>query len=430
MRAKKKQYQSFYPKAWIHETKTTFPRHITCLGVEYFTSHSCSHMNHRLPLIAASELLIVIRGFKRTGKSSLLKRMTGRAPGEVYIPTTVTHSGTTKWVPKSRPSSIVTIKIIDVVSTNATLTTSGEGAPQGIVAMYDPRNPESVDYARQLIENISSTIPIALLTNFQDIITSDMHPVFRKFSHRVVHIPTSMVTNLGLAELSHWLELPLALNIYNAYNQLLSVVNREIGNLKIMFSPGSSASVNMRYGNTVSNEDEDGFWSDDDQTHRPRARPPVEIELYASRPVQSRQQPQQQPQQQLQQQQQQQPRPDQKVPALNDEDDLMSAIIQTTANTRNNVALDETEADSRRREDFGRRGHRHRHRHVRRREDLNLDGPAPVPPAPRGMGYGLSAQTVAILRPEPVMVVSPALPQTPTPDISVVAAQHNDYDVI
>jgi hypothetical protein len=72
---------------------------------------------------------------------------------------------------------------VDVVSMNARLGISGEGAPQGIIVMYDPRSQESVNYARQVIEATPSTIPIALLTNFQDIITADTHPVFRDFLH-------------------------------------------------------------------------------------------------------------------------------------------------------------------------------------------------------------------------------------------------------
>jgi hypothetical protein len=234
-----------------------------------------------------------------------------------------------------------------------------------------------------------------------------------------------MITNIGLAELSHWLELPLALNIYNAYSKLLASVNRDIQNLKIMFSPGSSTSRNMRYSTVLATEDEEGFWSDDDGSHLSRRHPPVEIELYATRHLQPQPQPLRQQQPSVRQQQD-------KIPAINDEDDLMSAIIQTTANPRGSMGQDETDSDSKRREEAGKHGHRHRHRHGRKKEEANPPLPQ-VTVATRARASGLTIQGATAYMPEPfrtVPITAQPQPLPPVPEVPVMTAQRNGYDVI
>ena len=219
-------------------------------------------MNPHLPVTASTELLILIRGGKKTGKTSLLKRMSGRPVSENYEASTITQKTTIKWKPANNQETIVTITLLDVVSMNPRLTTTAHGAPQGIIILYDPRDSESVTYAAQVIENTPSNIPIALLTNFQDVITADLHPMLRAYSNRCFPISSSMITNLGLAELSHWLELPLTLNVYNAYNKLLNYSKKEIARLQSMFQPGLA----HRVINLGPARDDDGFWSDDEKS--------------------------------------------------------------------------------------------------------------------------------------------------------------------
>lgn len=284
-------------------------------------------MNPNLAKHASSELLILIRGGKRTGKTSLLKRMSGRPFSEEYEPSTITQTTTIKWRPQSGQSNIVSITLLDVVSMNPHLTTTAHGSPQGIIVMYDPRDSESVNYAVQVIENVPMSIPISLLTNFQDLITADLHPLLRPFTNRCYPISSSMITNLGLSELSHWLELPLSLNIFSAYSKLLNYSNKETVRLKSMFAPGNTS----RILNLNSKKDEDdGFWSDDDRNS---------FQMY-SNPNKLRQINNSLPDIQ--------PMPELAEPSMVNEkdDDLMRQIIQTASSTKTVIGKDEIEFDN------------------------------------------------------------------------------------
>lgn len=293
-------------------------------------------MNPKLPAIAASQLLISIRGAKKTGKSSLQKRMCGKAVPETYTPTSITQTRTTHWTPRGKVGSTVTLTLLDVVSSNARVTATAHGMPHGVIVLYDPRDQESVNYAHQVIEETPRSIPIALLTNFQDVITADLHPLFRNYSERCYCISSSMVTNLGLAELAHWLELPLALNVYNAYHTLHTSCDREITRLKAMFTPGTHQ---VRVGMNPDAEDDLGFWSDDDTNldsqvrktlRRDKKRKKKElpdldnIQLYAPPPTAARTEKGED----------------------EDVDELMKAIIQTASTSKKVVGLDEIDFDN------------------------------------------------------------------------------------
>ena len=251
--------------------------------------------------------------------------MSGRAFTEEYEASTITQTTTIKWRPSNDSDSFVSITLLDVVSMNPRLTTTAHGAPQGIIVMYDPRDVNSVNYAVQLIENTPSNIPIALLTNFQDLITADLHPSLRKFTDRCYPIPSSMCTNLGLAELSHWLQLPLSLNIFHAYKKLLAHTNKEITRLKSMFAPGN---VNRVINLNIAKDDDDGFWSDDEKN-----------------PIQMFAKPKNQQNNNLPEIQQ--------VPELTDntgpldkDDELMTAIIQTASKQKTVIGKDEIDYDN------------------------------------------------------------------------------------
>lgn len=58
-----------------------------------------------------------------------------------------------------------------------------------------------------------------------------------------------MITNFGLADFAHWLELPLAFTIYTAYHGLYSLASSEASRLWRMFAQGGR---------------EIAFWSDDE----------------------------------------------------------------------------------------------------------------------------------------------------------------------
>jgi hypothetical protein len=126
--------------------------------------------------------------------------------------------------------------------------------------MVDPRTQESVTYALRVIEETPSNLPVLLFANFQDVPDiPDIGPTFARFSDRCVQIPSSMVTNLGLVELSRWLDLPLAARVYRVYLQLHQETDREIQRLQSMFAPGRQKSHSPAY---------DSFWSDGEAAMR------------------------------------------------------------------------------------------------------------------------------------------------------------------
>jgi hypothetical protein len=236
----------------------------------------------------SSCLLIMIRGFKKVGKTCLLRRMTGQAITETYVPTAITQQSTSIWRPKGRR---VSLTLLDVVSVSPRLSTSSHGVPHGVILMYDPRTPESVSYAADVIAHTSTTIPIAILTNFQDLITADLHPSLGDFSNRCVSIVSSMTTNLGLVELSRWLELPLSLNVFCFYRSALKDATSEIARLRNLFATGrkqvsQTRSVAVAPRPLLIDSNDDGFWSDDDhrspRQSQNRREEYEEIQMYAS----------------------------------------------------------------------------------------------------------------------------------------------------
>ena len=236
-------------------------------------------MNLNQPQLARSELLIIIRGFRKTGKTSLLNLMSGKQQTSTYVATTLTQTSTMNWTPPSSPESRVNITLMDVVSMSANVSNTTHGVPNGIIVMYDPRDSESVSYAAKVIEETKPTIPIAILTNFQDVITASIHPILNNYKRRCYGIETSMVTNLGLEELNKWLELPWRLGIRNSYQNLINYVTKEILRLNSIFLPGVNRRLktvtkkdkkNNENGivedGLISNENE-GFWSDEDDNY-------------------------------------------------------------------------------------------------------------------------------------------------------------------
>ena len=234
-------------------------------------------INSISPAKAFHELLILIRGSKQSGKSSLAKRMTAKPFETEYQPTTITQTHQIPWSSKTNPEEKITITLLDVVSPNALLTSTAQGNPNGIIVMYDPRDQQSLQYAIDVIEQTPDNIPLCVLTNFQDIIPTDMHPKLDYLSHKFYHVSGSMKTNLGLVEIAQWLEYPRAQMRANVYQQLLTQSTREIQRLYELFSPGGPGEhyplSNTFNGDIILNEpDAEGFWSSDDEVESPQEK--------------------------------------------------------------------------------------------------------------------------------------------------------------
>jgi hypothetical protein len=136
----------------------------------------------------------------------------------------------------------VTLTLIDTVSVHPKLPATLPAAPHGIILLFDPRAPDSVAYAAGVLEHTPPCVPCALLANFQDLAPSPpLPPVFTPFARRVVAIGASLVRNLGLAELSRWLDLPVAAAVYRRYAELHARADAEVRRLRAEFAPGRVA---------------------------------------------------------------------------------------------------------------------------------------------------------------------------------------------
>ena len=214
-------------------------------------------------------MLILVRGYKQSGKSQLINRMTAKPFNQEYEPTTITQTNQISWNSKNKQGEKIKITLLDVVSPNALITSTAQGNPNGIIVMYDPRDNNSLQYAIDVIEQTPKTIPIAVLSNFQDIIPTDMHPKLEYLSHRFFHVCSSMKTNLGLEEIAKWLEYPRANMRVTIYQQLINQSDRGISRLLELFTPGGPKPIIPQtfVGDDLLNEpDAAGFWSDEDET--------------------------------------------------------------------------------------------------------------------------------------------------------------------
>ena len=222
-------------------------------------------------------MLILIMGSKQSGKTSLARRMTAK-PFEIeYQPTAITQTHQIPWASSVNPEEKLIITLLDVVSPNAVLTTTAHGNPSGIIVMYDPRDQQSLQYAIDVIQQTPPSVPLCVLTNFQDIIPTDMHPKLDHLANRFFHVSGSMKTNLGLVEIAKWLEFPRAQMRVNVYQQLLTQSTREIQRLLELFSPGTPgdhSSLSKTFnGDIILNEpDDEGFWSSDDEVEAPQEK--------------------------------------------------------------------------------------------------------------------------------------------------------------
>ena len=216
-------------------------------------------------------------GSKQSGKTSLARRMTAK-PFEIeYQPTAITQTHQIPWASSINPEEKLIITLLDVVSPNAVLTTTAHGNPSGIIVMYDPRDQQSLQYAIDVIQQTPNNVPLCVLTNFQDIIPTDMHPKLDHLANKFYHVSGSMKTNLGLVEIAKWLEFPRAQMRVNVYQQLLTQSTREIQRLLELFSPGEPGdhqSLSKTFnGDMILNEpDDEGFWSSDDEVETPQEK--------------------------------------------------------------------------------------------------------------------------------------------------------------
>lgn len=201
------------------------------------------------------ESLIVIRGERRTGKSTLLTRMKGQNFNPNYTPTPGLEVYQFPWKLNSSHCNNVMISIWDVVEhsipqQSATETNPANSAPlpdaqtidtlkraNGLVIMIDPRSPSSISLAEQLICEAPEECQIVVFSNFygEENVKGIIPMKLRSHIGRFSFIPGNLRTNLGLKQLAKWLQLPLLAAKRKMFADLFRAADNDLHSLEDEF---------------------------------------------------------------------------------------------------------------------------------------------------------------------------------------------------
>lgn len=183
------------------------------------------------------ELLIAVRGQRRSGKTTVVARMRGLPFNEEYEATSVLDSTEIIW--RSTSNEVVTVTAWDVVERALLPADASEKVERadattvdtlkradGLMIMIDQRFEDTITLAMDIITTAPHDLPILIFSGSMDV--EDMTPVIpeqlHKFMGRFYFVPGSLKTGQGLVEISKWLELPLIVSKkraqYNLYKRL------------------------------------------------------------------------------------------------------------------------------------------------------------------------------------------------------------------
>jgi GTPase SAR1 family protein len=231
-------------------------------GVQFPTTKPGTASEKRRP---DHELLIVVRGLRRTGKTTLIMRMSGIQFSPDYLPTAVLEATEIEW--KSPKGEFVKVTGWDVVEKallpsdafekiekpDATTVDTLKRA-DGLVIMIDSLFPDTQDLAAKVIREARDDLPVVVFSNFMD--QEDRNPVIPEVLHplmgRFYFIPGSMANNQGLIELSNWLSVALLAskkklywNLYKALESDLMAANVELTATAELFIELESAKTSL-----------------------------------------------------------------------------------------------------------------------------------------------------------------------------------------
>jgi hypothetical protein len=163
------------------------------------------------------ESIILIRGSRKSGKSTLVSRMRGRPFNPTYEPTSTPVSSEIPW--KTDSGQNVKLKIWDVAEEYLTANPKRQRDPTvvatlrdatGLVILLDSRSSESIELAENLLAEAPETVQTVVFSNFGD--EEGVVPVIPERLQSYIgcfyFIPGSLKTNRGLIELSKWIKLP------------------------------------------------------------------------------------------------------------------------------------------------------------------------------------------------------------------------------
>lgn len=201
------------------------------------------------------ESLIVIRGERKTGKSTLVSRMKGQNFNPTYSPTPGLEVFQFPWKLNSSHCNNVMISIWDVVehsipqkveSENSTPLPDAQSIDtlkraNGLVIMIDYRNDRSIELADRLISEAPEECQVVVFSNFygEESVPPTIPKKLRNHVGRFSFILGNLRTNLGLVALSKWLQLPLLSAKRKMFADLFRATDNDLHQLEDEFVENS-----------------------------------------------------------------------------------------------------------------------------------------------------------------------------------------------
>jgi hypothetical protein len=197
------------------------------------------------PIVYEYESVIVIRGSRKSGKSTLVSRMKGGSFHPAYTPTTDPYSFEIPW--KTDAGRFVKLRIIDIAEgylagrsrrqRDASIVATVNGA-DGLVILIDSRDADSVHMAASILSEAGDAHQVVIFSNFLD--DSDVTPAIPEELHdyvgRFYFIPGSLKTNQGLVEFAAWMQLPMVAAKRRTYEEKLRGVDETIKRVSTEFT--------------------------------------------------------------------------------------------------------------------------------------------------------------------------------------------------
>ena len=188
-----------------------------------------------LPLISG-QILISVHGSSGSGKTTLINQLVKKEFNSEYFPTKQMESRQILWNSKIKPNETIRIIVWDVVEKTTTSPRPVDtfSRADGIVLVYNPDDPYSVEYALSILYKLpingtseKSDIPVLILSNFLDVRGNRLkiHPRLSNFPYP--HIQSSLKTGIGLEVCEKWIDRALLYNKQRSLNARLQSVRKE-----------------------------------------------------------------------------------------------------------------------------------------------------------------------------------------------------------
>jgi len=192
------------------------------------------------------QIIIVLRGSRKTGKTSLLARMKGFPFKSEYKPTPIMQSTELLWTPISSPNDKIKIIVWDVVDHAIQNPNSKSDLPDattvdtfsradGLIVLFDPKNQDSIIYAKSVLDSAPERIPRLVVSNFSDSVDENysIRDTFDSHLSKAFFLNASMKTNAGLTTIAQWLDLPLHISLKSIYSTLIDQISSDLNSTKL-----------------------------------------------------------------------------------------------------------------------------------------------------------------------------------------------------